>query len=100
MTEYRIATSVLESIVRGAVESDPRIRVHTPLPLTRTHAVEVLVQGDQCRATIHLDARLGENLPSVATEVRSAVAAALNRMTGLGVSAVDVVFSGVYPAET
>lgn len=100
MTEFRIATSVLESIVRGAVGSDPRIRVHSPLPLTRTHPVEVVVQGDQCRVTVHLDARLGENLPSVAGEVRSTVAAALGGMTGLNVAVVDVVFSGVYPAET
>jgi ubiquinone biosynthesis protein UbiJ len=100
MTEYRIATSVLDSIVRGALIADARIRVHAPLPLTRTHAVEIGVQADQCSVTIQLDARLGENLPAVAADVRAAVADALTRMTGLVVNAVDVVFAAVFPAAT
>jgi hypothetical protein len=100
MTEYRIATSVLEDIVRGSLVADDRIRVHAPLPLTRTHPVEVLVEGDRCAVVIQLDARLGEVLPVLAGDVRSVVAGALGRMTGLGVDSVDVVFASVFPAGT
>ena len=32
MTQYLIAMSVLETIVRGSLENDERLRVHTPLP--------------------------------------------------------------------
>lgn len=98
MTQYLIATTVLEAIVRGALESDERLRVHTPLPFTRTRAVEVAVNGEQCRVTVHLDARLGEQLPSLASSARRKIADALDRMTGLKVTAVDVFFSGVFPA--
>jgi uncharacterized alkaline shock family protein YloU len=98
MTEYRISISVLESIVRGALSADRRIRIHAPLPLTRTRPVEVNVEGDSCTVSVQLDARLGENLPSVAAEVRSVVASALDRMTGLAVGSVDVSFTSVFPA--
>ncbi|MBN1321801.1 MAG: Asp23/Gls24 family envelope stress response protein [Thermoleophilia bacterium] len=97
MTEYLIATSVLEAIVRGAVENDERLRVHSALPLARTHAVEVAVDEDECRVTVHLDARLGQHLPSLAVEARQKIASALSHMTGLTVAGVDVVFSGVFP---
>ncbi len=97
MTEYLIATSVLEAIVRGAVENDERLRVHSPLPLARTHAVEVAVADDDCRVTVHVDARMGQHLPSLAVEARGKIASALSHMTGLTVTGVDVVFSGVFP---
>jgi len=99
MTEYQIATSVLEAIVRGSLEGDPRIRVHALLPLVRTHPVEVAVQGESCRVAVHLDARLGEFLPGLAEELRRKIAEALGKMTGLGVDSVDVVFGGVFPAK-
>lgn len=99
MTEYLIATSVLESIVRGSLEEDARLRVHTPLPLVRTHPVVVEMADQRCRVTVHLDARLGENLPSLADSVRQKIGAALNHMTGLTVTGVDVVWSGVFPAS-
>ena len=99
MTEYLISTSVLEAIVRGAVEYDERLRVHSPLPLTRTRAVEVTVDDQECRVVVHLDARMGENLPSLGSEARQKIVAALAHMTGLTVSAVDIVFSGVFPAD-
>ena len=97
MTQYLIAMSVLEAIVRGSLEDDERLRVHTPLPLMRTHPVEIDVDGDRCQVSIHLDARMGENLPSLATNVRQTIAHALGSMTGLTVSEVDVSFSGVFP---
>ena len=68
MTEYLIATSVLETIVRGSLENDERVRVHTPLPLVRTHPVEIAVDGEQCFVSVQLDARMGEHLPSLAAE--------------------------------
>lgn len=98
MTEYLIATSVLEAIVRGSLEDDKRLRLHAALPLVRTHAVEVEMDGQECTVTVHLDARLGEYLPGLADSVRGKVAGALSHMTGLAVCAVDVVFSGVFPA--
>lgn len=97
MTQYLIATSVLESIVRGSVESDPRLRVHSPLPLARTHPVEIAVNGEHCYVSVQLDARMGENLPSLAGDARRSVAKALASMTGLKVAAVDVSFNGVFP---
>jgi uncharacterized alkaline shock family protein YloU len=98
MTEYQIATSVLEAIVRGSVENDERLRVHSALALSRTHAVEVAVDEQECSVTVHLDARLGESLPSLASEMRRRISSALAQMTGLKVSGVDIVFSGVFPA--
>jgi uncharacterized alkaline shock family protein YloU len=99
MTEYLIATSVLEGIVRGSIENDERVRVHSPQPLARTHAVEVTVDDQQCRVAAQLDARLGEHLPSLATESRQKITTALTQMTGLTVSGVDIVISGVFPAD-
>jgi len=100
MTEYLIANSVLEAIVRGALESDERIRFHSPLPLVKGRGVEVAVEGEECRVTVHVQARFGEFLPSLADEIRRKVARALGHMTGLAVTAVDVVVSGVFPVES
>lgn len=99
MTEYLISTSVLEAIVRGSLENDQRVRIHSPLPLARTRAVAVAVDGERCRVEVHLDARMGEHLPSLAVEAREKIVVALARMTGLVVSGVDIVFSGVFPAD-
>jgi uncharacterized alkaline shock family protein YloU len=98
MTEYQIATSVLEAIVRGSLEHEARVRVHSPLPLVRTHPVEVAVDDQECHVTVHLDARLGEHLPTLANGARTKIAEALGQMTGLAVTGVDIVFSGVFPA--
>jgi hypothetical protein len=100
MTEYLIATSVLEAIVRDSLIGEERVRLHSSLPLVRTHPAEVVVDDDRCKVVVHLDARMGEFLPSLASEVRSTVAAALGPMTGLTVSCVDVVFGGVFPAAS
>jgi hypothetical protein len=97
MTQYLIATTVLEDIVRGSLQNDDRLRVHTPLPFMRTRPVEILVNGEQCRVAVHVDARLGEHLPSLASGIRRMIADALGAMTGLSVAAVDVHFSGVFP---
>ncbi len=98
MTEYLIATSVLESIVRGSLAGDERIKSHNALPLVGGHAAEVLVQDESCSVVVHLDVRMGEFMPEVAAAVRSKVLGSLGPMTGLSVSNVDVVFGGVFPA--
>lgn len=100
MTEYLIATSVLEAIVRGSLAGDHRLRVRSSLPLTRTHPVEVDVSGESCAVTVHLDALIGESMPALAEESRGKVAAALTQMTGLTVGAVDVVFAGAFIADS
>ena len=99
MTEYLIATSVLEAIVRGSLVGDQRVRLHSSLPLMRSHPAEVTVEDDACDVVVHLDIRMGEFIPDVATEVRSKIADAVGPMTGLSVSSVDVVFTGVFSAE-
>jgi uncharacterized alkaline shock family protein YloU len=96
MTEYLIATSVLEAIVRGSLEDDERLRFHSALPLVRSHPVDIIVDEQNCHVTVHLDARLGEHLPTLAADARHKIAAALGPMTGLTVSGVDVVFGGVF----
>jgi len=58
-----------------------------------------VVDDEKCHVTVHLDARLGEHLPTLAAEAREKIAAALGPMTGLTVSAVDVIFGGVFPAS-
>jgi hypothetical protein len=96
MSEYLIATSVLEDIVRGSVAGDERFRLHVGLPLVRTRPAEVAVEGDSCKVVVNIDARIGENLPDLALDVRKRVADALGPMTGLTVGSVDVVVSGVF----
>ena len=98
MTEYLIATSVLEGIVRGSLAGEERVRLHSTLPLVRLHPAEVAVEEESCRVVVHLDARMGEYLPDVASVVRKKIAAALGPMTGLAVNSVDVVFNGVFAA--
>ena len=100
MTEYLIATSVLEAIVRGSLEHDPRVRLHSAIPLVRSHPVEVTVEDDRCSVTVQLEVRMGEVLPALAAEVRQQITGALSPMTGLAVSGVDVVFVGVFPSTT
>ena len=98
MTEYLIATSVLEAIVRGSLESDDRLRFHSAPPLVRSHPVEVVVEKGTCHVSVQLDARMGVHLPTLTAEVRQKVVEALGPMTGLAISAVDVVFGGVFPS--
>lgn len=100
MTEFLIATTVLEAIVRGSLEGDERLRLHSSLSLVRSHPVEVVVEEDECYVTIHADARMGEALPALAAEARQKIAGALSPMTGLRVSGVDVVFAGVFPSSS
>ena len=98
MTEYLIATSVLEAIVRGSLSEDARVRLHTSLPIIRSHPAQVAVEDDSCKVVVHVDVRMGELVSAVAANVRGKIAEALGPMTGLSVAGVDVVVSGVFPA--
>lgn len=98
MSEYLIATSVLEEIVRGSVAGETRYRLHGGMSLMRSGPVVVSVENDTCRVVVQLDARLGENVTELASEVRGKIADSLGPMTGLAVSSVDVVVSGVFSA--
>jgi hypothetical protein len=99
MSEYCIATSVLEAIVRGSLHGDDRLRVPAALPIMRAHPIEVTVDGQDCRVNVQVEARFGEYMPALATAAREKVAAAVSQMTGLNVNAVDIVFTGVFPAH-
>jgi len=68
------------------------------MPLVRSHPAEVTVEDDSCKVVVHVDMRMGELVSAVATDVRGKIADALGPMTGLAVSGVDVVVSGVFPA--
>ena len=94
--EFQIATSVLEAIVRGTVKGESRVRMHQG-GLGRPRGVEVQVEHGSCRVAVHLDAAFGEPLPALGGEVQQRVRAAVERMTGLAVSGVEVVFEGVLP---
>jgi uncharacterized alkaline shock family protein YloU len=96
LIELHIATSVLETIVRGALQGEPRVRMHQG-GRSRSRGVDVEAANGSCRVTVHVDAAFGEALPALGTEVQRIVRGALERMTGLTVTGVDVVFEGVLP---
>jgi uncharacterized alkaline shock family protein YloU len=94
--EFHIATSVLEAIVRGAIKGEPLVRVHQG-GLGRHRPVEVQVENGACRVAVHLDAAYGEPLMPLGAGVQQRAREALERMTGLSVGGVEVVFEGVLP---
>jgi uncharacterized alkaline shock family protein YloU len=95
---YRMASSVLEAIVRGAVAGNERMRVHQGGGIMRPRGLEVTVEGESCRVHLPLESRFGEVLPVLGSQAQQRVAEALSHMTGLRVTAVDVQFVGVFPA--
>lgn len=98
-TDYRIAHSVLESIVRGVVAADAALQLHQGSPLGRDKAIDVEVTESSCRVTLALDARLGDHLPTAAAALQKRVADTLQDTTGLTVEAVDVTVVSVVPAR-
>lgn len=96
--DYRIALSVLETIVRSVVAADPAVRLHQGSRLGRGRALEIIVAEGRCRVSLGLDAHLGDHLPTVAAEVRQRVVEHLESFTGLSVEAVDVSVVSVMPA--
>ncbi len=98
MSQYLIATNVLEAIVRGSLADVDTLRVHSSLPLVGGKPVEVAVEGGECRVSVQLDVRFGEFIPGLAAAARRRIAQALRFMTGLRVTTVDIIISGVFPA--
>lgn len=95
--DYRIATSVLEAMVKGCLLHSDRVRLpHVPA-LMWGRGIEVTVIANSCRVALPLEALFGEDLNALAAEVQCEVSRCLGTMTGLDVEAVDIVFTGVYP---
>ena len=85
--------------MRGTLSGESRLRLPSGATMKRTHPIEVRVKGAGCRVGLQLEALFGHELPTLAAWVQCQVAQSLNRMTGLDVEAVDVTFTGVFPAE-
>ncbi len=100
MSQYLIATNVLEAIVRGSLADMETLRVHSSLPLVGGKPIEVAVEGEECRVSVQLDARFGEFIPGLGAAARRRIAQALHSITGLKVAAVDIIISGVFAAAT
>jgi uncharacterized alkaline shock family protein YloU len=98
-TDYRIAASVLEDIVKGALQGDDRLRVHPGGGLIRGRGVEVNVEGESCRVSLPVEARFGEPLLPLGEHAQVRVSDVLGKITGLRVQAVDVSFVGVFPGS-
>lgn len=81
-----IPDGTLAQIVVQAAEGVEGVRVRRP---RRKLAVEI--EGVQARVELELAVGYGTVLPDAAREVQRQVAAALTRMCGLDVAAVDVV---------
>jgi len=95
--DYRIATSVLEAMVKGCLGHADRVRLAHGSGLMRARSVEVIVDGGSCHVTLPLEARFGEVLHALAAEVQDEVRRCVAAMTGLEVEAVDIIYTGVYP---
>ncbi len=98
-TDYRIAHTVLETIVREVVAADPRVQLHQGSRIGRGKILDVVVEGGLCRVGLGLDAYLGDHLPTVAADVPSRVVETMEAITGLTVGAVDVTIVSVLPAS-
>lgn len=100
MAEYRIAGTVLESIVKASLAGMGRLTLHLALPLVGAREVEVEIEGPCSDVTVHVDARLGEDLPALAQEARARIADALDQMAGLTARSVNVVVAAVLPCAS
>lgn len=100
MASYRIAGTVLESIVKASVGGSDRLKLHSGLPLVGAHDIEVDVAGQECDVTVHVDAGLGEDLPMLAEDIRRRIAGALQQMAGLTARSVNVVIAAVLPSTS
>jgi uncharacterized alkaline shock family protein YloU len=94
---YCIATSVLEAIVKGTVEEETRVRVRPAGALNWSKGIDVFADSQVCRVSIHLDARFGEDLCALGAGLQERVTRALQRLTGLRVEGVTIIFEGVFP---
>lgn len=97
VVDYRIAPSVLESIVRHSLAGDRRVQIPHGVSRGSRHAVDVVVDEGACLVTLRVHALLGEDLAALAAWIRQIVGTRLTAMTGMPVGRVDVHFEGVYP---
>jgi uncharacterized alkaline shock family protein YloU len=100
-----VAETAVLSMVRGAVAGvdgarlPPPGRVSRVLP-GRRGPVEWRVERRRLRVEVEIVAEFGRVLPDLASEVQTAIAGALERMTELPVRSVDVTITAVErPAE-
>ena len=94
---YCIATSVLEAIVKGTVEEETCVRIRPAGALGWSKGIDVFADSQVCRVSIHLDARFGEDLCALGASLQERVIRALQRLTGLRVESVTIIFGGVFP---
>lgn len=80
-----IPSAVLAQVVVGSAEQVERARVRRP-----RRGLELEVEGNRARVTVEIAVPHGAVIPDAAAEVQRRVAEGLQRMCGLGVSAVDV----------
>lgn len=60
-----------------------------------TRGVRITIDGEQAAVDVYLMVRYGQSIPEVAGKVQSAVSSAVEAMTGLHVSCVNVHVGGV-----
>jgi uncharacterized alkaline shock family protein YloU len=88
---YAITQDALDGAAGAAAATVEGVVVatHRLLP-PRGRGAAVTVAGERVRARLEIACRYGVALPDAARRVQEAVAAALERLTGLAVEAVDV----------
>jgi len=79
-----VTAAVLNQVVQQATEGVDGARVR------RRRGLDVQVEGGRARVEVELAARFGTVLPELGRRVQEDVGAALGRMCGLEVDAVDV----------
>lgn len=97
IADYQISSSVLQSIVRWSVASEPRVRLHREGARPGRRDAEIVVANGVGSVVVHVLAQLGEDLPALGESIKDMVASRLARMTGLRIARVDVHFDGVFP---
>jgi uncharacterized alkaline shock family protein YloU len=95
-----VSHPVIRDVLRRAAMEVPGVlRVGRGGPAWRRllsgRTVSVRLRDGLVEARIVVVARPGQSLPVLATEVRAAAAAAIERLLGLGLGAVSVVIDGV-----
>lgn len=62
--------------------------------------VKVEIDGDKVELDVAVNVRFGYSIPKVSAKVQDKVSQAINSMTGLEVTKVNVRVAGIAPAET
>lgn len=99
VVDYRISSSVLEAIVRWSLAGDGSLRLGGGGGRGGRNPIVVSVVDEATSVTVHLRARLGEDLLALGARVKRTVAGRLGGMTGLRIARVDVHVTGVFPPD-